>query len=295
MQSDITRRRLLTGSAGSLTALLAGCTGSTPFVGQRLESHRTLSASDIGQLSVVGEVSSIEIAGEDRDDIAIDIVKKASSLRTPLEKLSVTTSIQDGRLDIQTEFTGETGWFGGPPSVDLDIAIPRSIAVEHVASVIGEATIRHVTGDLSIEATTGGVTVEDHDGSVDVRTTTGRIDVDDVTGTVAAEASTGRVSVTNVGTTGDLGTSTGRIEAEVRAIDGDTAITTGTGRIEVAVSRDLDAELAARTSTGSVSNDGVPLQASVSERTHVQGEIGAGGPKLELEARTGSVTIEPLD
>lgn len=267
----------------------------TPFVGQQVSVQDTLSSDNVDRLTVISQTGSITIVGEDRDDITIDAVKQSSSVRTDLDDLSVETSIRDGLLEIRVKFEGETGWLESEPSVDLDIAVPNSLEVEHVESVVGETTIRNVTGDIRVNATTGSITIEDIDGSVDARSTTGRIAITDVTGLVSAQATTGRVTLRDVGTTGDVRTTTGRIEAEIPAIDGDTHFTASTGRIEAAIATNLDAEIYAQSSTGSVNYDKLPLADVTSSSNSVRGRLGDGGPTLAFETDTGRIDLEPLE
>ena len=295
MQSPISRRQLLAGGAGSALALSAGCTGLTPFVGQRLMTTLSLSADEIDRLGIVGRIGSITVTGEDREDIDVEVVKQASSLRTNLDDLSVETTVTDGRLEIRGEFDGETGWMEGEPSLDLDIRIPSTIAVERVQNVVGQATVRNVVGDMSIESSTGAIDITDVEGSVDAKSTTGSISISEVSGTVTAQATTGRIEVRHLGKTGDMSTTTGRIEVHVPSIEGDTSISSQTGRIDAAISPTLDAEISAASNTGGVTEEGLPLD-DVSKGTRsLDGRLGEGGPTLSLNSQTGRISLSSLD
>lgn len=295
MQSPTTRRRLLAGGAGATLAALAGCTGMTPLVGQRLATDLSLAPDGADRLAVSGRIGTITVVGEDRTDVDVHAVKQSSSLRTDLEDLSIETAIRNGRLEIRAEFDGETGWLESEPMVDLTVRIPETLAVDRIETAVGGATVRNVTGTLEIESTTGSIDVEDVDGSVTAESTTGRIAIADVTGTVHARATTGRIEVRDVGTTGDLTATTGRIEADVATIDGDTTIRTQTGRIEVAIDPDIDAELSATSSTGRVTEEGLPVDVTTSDRNALVGTLGAGGPTVTLETQTGRITLTALD
>ena len=295
MQSQITRRRLLAGGAGSGLALLAGCTSMTPFVGQRIATEYTLDVETAEQLSVIGEVGKITIVGEDREDVDLDVVKQSSSLRTDLEDLDVETQISGDTMEIRAEFDQDLGWLESPPSVDLDIRIPRSLSVSRVHSIVGSAELRDVRGDLEIESSTGSLTIDGVDGSVDAQSTTGAIHIRDVSGSVAARSTTGRISVRSVGETGDLSTNTGRIETDVPAIDGDTRISTTTGRIEAAVNPEIDADIRASTTTGRIETGALALEDGSFGDNAVSGKLGDGGPTLEFETTTGRIELDVLE
>ncbi len=267
----------------------------TPFVGQRITRSYTLSPDEPEELAVIGRVGTIEIVGEDRDDIDVDVVKQSSSVRSDLDELSVETEHANGTLEIRTEWAGESGWMESEPSVDLTITVPETFPVSRVGSVVGSAEIRNVRGELAIESTTGSITARDVDGSIDARSTTGRIELRDVTGTVTARTTVGRVEIRDVGAVGDIDTNTGRIEVDVPAIDGDTRISSTTGRVEAAIAADLDAELRASTGTGRVEYDELELTDEDSARLQVNGRLGEGGPSLLIETNTGRVKLTQLD
>ena len=295
MQSPTTRRRLLAGGAGATLAALAGCTGMTPLVGQRLATDLSLSPNGADRVAVFGRIGTITIVGEERDDVDVHAVKQSSSLRSDLDDLSIETAVRNGRLEIRGEFDGDTGWFESEPMIDLTVRIPESLAVEHVETAVGGATLENVIGDVRIESTTGSIDVKGVEGSIEAKSSTGRIAIADVTGTASARATTGRIEVTDVGTTGDLSTTTGRIDADIPAIDGDTTVRTQTGRITAAIGPDLDAELSATSSTGQVSEEEPLVDVTTSDRNSLEGTLGAGGPTLIIESQTGRITLSVLE
>ena len=294
MESPITRRRLLVGGASGIVTTLAGCTSMTPFVGQRLTSDFTVTPNEAETLSVHGDVGSITLRGEDRADVAVDVVKQSSSLETDLEELDVDATIRDGTLEISAEYMAELGWMESTPTADLDISIPETLAVERVESSVGQITIEHVRGEMDVVTSTGTIDVRNIEGDVSARSTTGRIAIESVAGAVSANATTGRVEIRDVGETGDVRTSTGRVDVEIQAIRGETRISTQTGRIEAAVAEDIDASIWARTSTGRISHDDIELHDVTSGSNDLRGDLGDGGPSLEFETSTGRITLTSL-
>ncbi|SFB84553.1 Putative adhesin [Halobiforma haloterrestris] len=274
---DVSRRTLLGGIAVTASAALAGCTGTTPFVGQQLARSDTVPAADVDALRVYGKTGEITVTGGDRDDVAVDIEKQSSSVRTDLENLELRSERTDGTLELRSEWDGTEGWLRSRPSMDLEIDVPRELALEEVSTSVGEVTVRDVAGDLRVD------------------TSTGRIDVANVDGGVGASASTGRVEIRDVERLDDVSTSTGRIEVDVPAIDGDTSVTASTGRIEAAIDPDLDAELRVETSTGRIEIEGLELQDATRGDDVVTGALGDGGPTLRFETSTGRIELRALE
>lgn len=277
MPSKYTRRQLLGGVAGAGLLTLPGCSGMTPFVGQRIEESETVDPNDADRLSIRGDAGNVVVVGDDRSDIEVELVKQSSSIRSNLDDLEFEIDRSNDELEFRSEWHGDEGWFQSRPSIDFDIDTPYSVSLDRIESSVGRVIVQNVSGNL------------------DLRTSTGQIDVETVSGTVSAQTSTGRVAVRDVERIGDLRTSTGRVETEVPAIDGDTRLSTSTGRITAAISEDLDAELRATTNTGSVDVGDLELNDRTSENGFISGTLGDGGPTLEIETNTGRITLERLE
>lgn len=172
-----TRRRFLPGGAVAALTSLAGCSGATPFVGKRTESDRTLPLDGVSSLSVHANVGDVRVVGENRDDAAVHVVKQASSVTADLSGLMLAVEPDGDHLRLCTQYEGPTPFFGGTPTMDLSLRVPRSLAVDRVRTTVGDVTARDVAGDLAAEATTGDVRLWG------------------VRGTATAEASTGDVVV----------------------------------------------------------------------------------------------------
>lgn len=277
MTPNTTRRRLLAAVAAIGSAGLAGCSSTTPLVGQQLSTSETVSVENADALRIDGDAGDITVLGSDRDDVDVDVEKRSSSVRTDLENLELRTDRTNGTLELRSEWDGSEGLLRDRPSMTLEIDAPRELALEAVRASIGRVTVRDVAGDLRID------------------TSTGRVDVADVDGGVGASTSTGRVEIRDVERLDDVSTSTGRVEADVPAIDGDTTISTSTGRIEVAIDPDLDAELRVGTSTGRIEVSGLGITDETRGDDVLTGTLGDGGPTLRLETDTGRIDVRALE
>ncbi|AGB38995.1 DUF4097 family beta strand repeat-containing protein [Natronococcus occultus] len=279
MAPTTTRRRLLAGLATAGTAALAGCTGSTPFVGRRLADSETIDPEDAAAVTIAGSVGDLTVTGDDREAIGLEIEKQSSSVRTDLEALELESDRDGDVLELRATYDGETGWFESEPAMDLDVVLPDGLSVERLVTGTGQVTITDVTGDL------------------EARSSTGSVEISDVDGTVTAETSTGGIEIEDVAAVGDVTASTGSIEAAVPAIDGDTVLSASTGSVEAALSPTIDADLEARTSTGSleIDADGLELTEYRREDDRVSAVLGEGGPRLRIETSTGGVEISALE
>lgn len=276
MQETSSRRRLLAGLSGLGTALIAGCTASTPFVGRRLESSRTIDPVDATAIRFTGELGEVTIQGTDRDDIAMDIVKQSSSITTDLEALSVTSKQENGTLTIETVYDGSSSRLERTPSVNLDVTLPHDLQVEQVTTQVGAIDVQNIQGDTTLETTTGRVTARQVDGFV------------------SAETTTGRTEIRNIQGIGNIRGTTGRHAVDIPAIDGDTSVRTTTGQIAAAISSTLDAELIAAATTGQITIDGLSVDIHEEGDSYVHGILGDGGPTLRLETTTGQISITDL-
>ena len=294
MTRTTTRRRFLAGGAASALASLAGCTGFTPFVGQRLEDDRTVDAADVERVRFDYGPGSLRVRTADRDDVAIEYVRQSSSVTADVEDLELRTERDGDTLVVSTVWTGSTGLLGGAPSMDLDVSLPTGIAVEAIDGSVGSVDLAGTAGDLTVDVSTASVTVVDHDGDLRVDSSTGSITAERIDGTVSADASTGSITVREPAALGDVSASTGSVDVDVPAIDGDTRIETSTGSVAAALDPALDAELDVSTSTGSISVRGLDADLVVGDDV-AGGTLNDGGPTLRIDTSTGSITVSALE
>lgn len=273
MNRSSTRRGLLAGIGATALAGLAGCTGATPFVGKRIEENRTIATEDATALSVDARVGDLIVRGEDREDVAVEMLKQSSSVGGDLSKLDLAVDRGGDRLSLATRYTGESSLLGGTPTMDLTIRVPRSFRVASLSASVGDVTVEDVTGDLSVDASVGDTTIRNVDGAVSART------------------STGDVQIEGASAVGDIRTDVGDLDLAVAAIDGATTFETSTGDIEAALAPELDAELAAEASVGDVTVEGLTLQNGTRTESAASGTLGDGGPTLRVETSTGDITL----
>ncbi|WP_348610039.1 DUF4097 family beta strand repeat-containing protein [Halobaculum rarum] len=277
VSGHLTRRRVLAGGATALLASIAGCSGATPFVGKRTERAETVPVDGAERLVARTDLGDVTLRAEERDDIGVRITKQASSVTAELSDLTFRVERSGGDLVLRSEFTGDTEFFGGRPSMSFDVTLPRSLPVSSVRSSVGD------------------VSVEGVDGDVDAETDTGDVRLRGVSGAVRAAASTGDVTVTGPDAIRGARTQTGDVTADVPDLDGDVRVESRTGDVAVAVGDAVDADLRVTTGTGDVSVSGVSLSDAARSDDLVTGTLGDGGPALAIETRTGDASVSPLN
>lgn len=274
---NVTRRDLLAGGSVAVLGSIAGCSAMTPFVGTRLEETRTISTTDVNRLTARTALGDLTVSGTDRNDVRARVVKQSSSARTDLSKLQFVAERVDDELLLRSEWTGEPQTFDSRPSMDIELAMPRSLRVDQLATNTGDVEVSDVSGDSTVRSDTGDLTVERADGLIHASSQTGDVRIRSPAGIDAVRCETGDVHV------------------DVPAIDGPTEITSSVGDIAAALGPELDAELTARTETGSISTEEFDVQDDQYAGARVDGTLGGGGPSLTIETDTGDVELSRLD
>lgn len=256
-------------------------------------------------LSVSTKNGAVSVRGEDRDDAEVTATKRATDDAT-LDSVEVVAS---GGGDEPLHLTAEYDDSLGRAAVDFDVAVPREVPVESVATKNGRIELVDATGDARLESKNGAVEVTDHDGDVEVDAKNGAVNAEGVTGDLTVAATNGRVSVEGLDGFLDAETKNGSIDArdlggldraeskngsvdvDVDAIVGDAVVTTKSGSVTVRAAPDLDADVTLSTTVGGIDAPAIGESAGGVGGSEVQGRLGDGGPLLFAESTVGSVEL----
>ncbi|HXK33097.1 MAG TPA: DUF4097 family beta strand repeat-containing protein [Dehalococcoidia bacterium] len=213
-------------------------------------------------------------------------------------------------------------WFGGRrgSSVDYVVRVPLQCAVRVLARS-GSVRVTGIEGRVHIESGSGRVSLEDITGNVTLTSRSGGVAIERVRGDVSAETRSGRLEVRGVRGSAELQARSGSIEA--RDVGGNLRAQTHTGSIIIT---DAGAGVKAQAHTGTIRFSG-RVQGDCELRAHTgsiwmavdaahpffidaESEIGsvrselpprrggapppAGGPKVRLRTRTGSIRLTRL-
>ncbi|HLJ46509.1 MAG TPA: DUF4097 family beta strand repeat-containing protein [Bryobacteraceae bacterium] len=265
-----------------------------------------------GSLSVDNQNGSIEITSWEQDSIEINGTKYASS-KALLDDLKVDINHDSGHVRIRTL---RPDWTHGNSGVRYAIRVPRRIQIDDVGSTNGSIRLEMTEGNARLHTTNGGIRVLEVKGEVTARTTNGRIQANRIEGNVAAHSTNGSIDCDSTNGSLDAGTTNGSIEARVadpstnwpmklETTNGhidltlrgsrlpDVRATTRNSAITLHLPESANAKVRAETSHhSSVTSDFEVLTHGGSRtRSELEGNIGSGGPLIELETRNGSIKI----
>lgn len=223
------------------------------------EIRRTVLPVRDGRVSVSGMNGAIDVQGEDRSDIALEVrVTAQGTSREDAESLlkQIRIVTEDG---IRAEAPRGGMWAHHGWSVDYKLRVPRHIAAE-LRTTNGGIRVAQVQGQLNATSTNGALTLHDLMGNVHASTTNGGVDI-----SLAGDRWHG---------------------------DGLYASSTN-GGINVKVPEHFAAHLMAETTNGGISV-GFPVTVQGKIQHRVDSDINGGGPPMHLQTTNGGVSLQRL-
>ena len=211
-----------------------------------------------GQLSVSGKNGGIELLGEDRQDIALEarVVAQASSRDTAESLIREVKINTSGTI----EATGpRSNWPGNSWSVTYRLHVPRHLAA-HLHTENGGIDLTGINGAIDADTTNGGLSLNNLAGDVHATTVNGGLDV-----TLAGNQWHGN---------GLFAKSTN-------------------GGVSVKAPVPYSAHLIAETVNGGISI-GFPITLQGNIRSHIDTDIGQGGPTVQFQTTNGGVSIDRI-
>jgi DUF4097 and DUF4098 domain-containing protein YvlB len=188
---------------------------------------------------------------------------------------------------------------------NADLQIDSSDGSIDVASVNGNITVQtkdgavkatQLTGKIDLATSDGNVTVDTLKGQIRLHSGDGAISGGNLDGKCEASTTDGQIHLAGRFDTLSLKSSDGAVSANAASgsqMSSDWEIKSSDGSVDVALPKDLRANLDASTGDGRISV-GLPVtvQGDMS-KTHVQGTINGGGPVLRIRTSDGSIHVRP--
>lgn len=211
---------------------------------------------------------------------------------------------------------------------DLRVLVPEGKAVS-VYLGVGRIDARNVRGDLNLDVASAAVRTENTRGALLIDTGSGSVRVNDAEGDVSVDTGSGSVAVNNVRggrlhvDTGsgsveggeirvgsvEVDTGSGRIDLDrvaARDLKLDTGsgsvrlellseidrlqVDTGSGSVRVALPESVGADFVLDTGSGGIDLD-VPATITRRQRDRVEGRLGNGGGRIEIDTGSGSIRV----
>ena len=192
------------------------------------------------------------------------------------------------------------------------IKVPRSVVLERITSSNGAITTADGLGPAHFRSSNGAVRVGRLHGRLDAETSNGAIELVDLEGDAQIHTSNGHVDVRGLRGSLDATTSNGSIAAQIDRTSSDVRATTSNGSITLDLPPDFAAGVRAHTSNSSITvhlPSGVNAHVIASANNasinsefemtvhgeigkhHLEGDIGKGGPLVELYTSNGGIRI----
>lgn len=200
----------------------------------------------------------IDIVAWDKAEVALEAEKKGKT-DEDLAKVTLEIDSSPSRLSIKTKYAKKSGWLFGNinASVRYKLLVPAGVRLEKIDTVNSDITVTGVRGP---------------------------VDLDIVNGSIAA---------TGLAANARLDSVNGSLRAEFASLEGVTEVKLDSvnGSASVTLPKDAGARIDADTVNGRISID-QPVKLGKVGRRSFAGQIGTGGPEIELETVNGSISIK---
>jgi len=217
------------------------------------ESRRTTLPLTGGQLNVSGTNGGIEVTGEDRGDVALEAqVTAQAPSKSEAEQLLHEVHIETNGT-IHAEGPKTGNW-----SVNFRLRVPKHLGAELVTRN-GGIGLANLDGTVHAETTNGGISLNNMSGDVHVTTTNGGL---------------------HIALSGDSWQGAGLVAKSTN------------GGVHVTMPANYSAHLIAGTVNGGT-DIRLPMTVSAfNSRRHIDGQVGHGGPTVQVETVNGGVSID---
>ncbi len=289
MRTAMPRTRALV-LALAATAVLAAAGGATADTVTR-EIDRTFRLEPGGEVVLENVNGVIEVEAWDRDRVELHIVKKTKAgdrarAEAAMEAFEIDVDSTPQRLSVvvrrfRHDGEGFFDWLRGwsvQHSASFYLKVPRQVRLT-ADTVNGHVQVAGVEGEMEVESVNGRVQLRGVGGRVDVSTVNGSVDVAEARGSVSASTVNGRIEV----------------EMSQVADDADMRFSTTNGGVSLALPRDVQARLDARSTNGGISCDfPVEVHGKYNSKS-ISADLNGGGPGvLKIRTTNGGIRIHEI-
>jgi hypothetical protein len=255
----------LTTTSTPATADSPACPACEPTQDLREEFHQTYGLSVTGRVSLENLNGGVQIKVWDRPAVQVDAIKKAYR-QNRLNEAQIQVDATEESIRIKTEYPNENQSFRGderrwenPAIVDYVLTVPRKAILESIELVNGS------------------------------------LDIDGVEGNVKASSINGRLNARGLAGEARLSTVNGSLNASFTQLNESKSISLGSvnGSLTIVIPSNANASVKAGTVHGGISSDFSGLKVKHGEYVghSMDGQIGAGGPRIKLSNVNGEIRI----
>ena len=250
---------------------------------------KTFDISPNGKVVLENVNGNIKVESWNKNQVMVQVTKtvKADDQEDANEyfgRVGIEIVNEKDYLEIHTHYPNGEGWEGfwhwlfqggsRNPNVDYVMKVPSTIKLD-AGSTNGNVEIHSIAGGVEASSTNGNVEVHSATGVVKASSTNGWLNFDSVGGEIEG-------STTNGGITAAISDSTGfqglRLE-------------TTNGSIKIFCPEDLNANVSAHTTNGSIETQLPVMVQGEFGRKNFEGKINKGGAPIDLRTTNGSIQI----
>jgi Toastrack DUF4097 len=162
----------------------------------------------------------------------------------------------------------------------------------HAETGSGDIEINRVQGNVRAKTGSGSIRADEIAGAFEAETGSGHITLQQTApGSVRVDTGSGGMELRGVRGSLDAKAGSGTIEAE-GSPTGAWNLHTGSGTVQLKIPSDASFDLAAHTSSGSISVDQPHSVQGAIGRKEIRGKVGGGGVPVEVETGSGDIQIQ---
>jgi DUF4097 and DUF4098 domain-containing protein YvlB len=271
------------------------------------EFHQTYPLNPGGRIELKNINGSVKITSWDRPEVKVDALKYAGT-RERLADASIKVQADPGAIAIRTRYKDRDLTFNSddsmhnPAGVDYTLTVPASARLDGIKLVNGDLDIQGISGDVDASCVNGHLRASGLRGRADLKTVNGTLELtyegvvpSDTKGTVIPSEGGFPRAFSSAGNP-SRGTPAHPAATSLSASSqsgNDLNLKSVNGSVVVTLPSDTDAELRAKTVSGSISNDfGLPVDDGRYVGHSLAGRLGSGAARIDLKNVNGSVSIQ---
>ncbi len=270
--------------------------------------HYSYPLTSSGRLSVETFNGAVEISGWDQETVDISGTKSGPS-QDAVDSLKIEITNTRDAVSIRAVRPSE---FRHNFGARFSIKIPRRAVLDVIQTSNGQIRVVDGSGPARFRTSNGAIRVQGLEGSLDAQTSNGALDLTDVNGEAMVRTSNGRIHIENLKGPLQARTSNGSVTATLAAANGPVRLDTSNGGVELTlppkfsndvrvsssngpITLHLPSEIAAhvlaRTNNASVTSDFQVRMEGQFRKSRMEGDIGTGGPLLDLTTSNASIRL----
>ena len=257
------------------------------------EEEMTLAAPAAGKIQVNNGNGRTRVVGEDRDDVAICIQRRAraetdEAAAEVLDAIRIESADVAGSLVLDVHTPRKWNRHG---HAHLELRVPRGSQIIIEANN-GKVCVQGMRSRVCARSSNGSVRISDVVGDIEVTTSNAKVSCDCTCGRLLARSSNGKIELADHRGSVDASTSNGLIRASLEEMGKDgVVLATSNGRIVLELPEEIDAEVDLR-----VDNGVIRMLRELETRRgdsagRLRGKLGRGGAPIKLRTSNGTISL----